>query len=108
MSEPEEIFAAVLAAVGPSDLSGRTVLVTAGPTHEPIDPVRFIGNRSTGKMGFALAEEAARRGARVIVVAGPVAVADPPRVDVVRVQTAEEMASEVLSRAPRVDAVVMA
>jgi phosphopantothenoylcysteine decarboxylase/phosphopantothenate--cysteine ligase len=112
MAEPEDIAAAVAAAMSEGaprgDLAGRTVLVTAGPTHEPIDPVRFIGNRSTGRMGFALAEEAARRGARVIVVAGPVALPDPPLVDVVRVQTAEDMASEVLARAPRVDAVVMA
>jgi phosphopantothenoylcysteine decarboxylase / phosphopantothenate---cysteine ligase len=113
MSEPEEIFAAVVAASGTGagpdrDLEGRTVLVTAGPTHEPIDAVRYIGNRSSGRMGFAVAAEADRRGARVVLIAGPVSLADPPGVEVVRVETAEQMADAVLSRYPSVDAVVMA
>src|SRR6185295_10105614 len=80
MAEPEAIVEAVEAAAGAGPLAGRTVLVTAGPTHESIDPVRFLGNRSSGRMGFALAGEAARRGARVVLVAGPVALATPPGV----------------------------
>ncbi|HEX9235241.1 MAG TPA: bifunctional phosphopantothenoylcysteine decarboxylase/phosphopantothenate--cysteine ligase CoaBC [Actinomycetota bacterium] len=108
MSEPEEIFAAVLAAVGPSDLSGRTILVTAGPTHEPIDPVRFVGNRSSGRMGFAVASEASRRGATVTLIAGPVSLADLPGMEVIRVETAEQMAQAVLERSSSADAVVMA
>jgi phosphopantothenoylcysteine decarboxylase/phosphopantothenate--cysteine ligase len=114
MAEPEDILAAVVevldgGAPGPDrDLAGRRVLVTAGPTHEPIDPVRYLGNRSTGKMGFAIAGEAARRGAEVTLVAGPVSLPDPPGVNVVRVETAEEMRAAVASRAEGTDAVVMA
>jgi phosphopantothenoylcysteine decarboxylase/phosphopantothenate--cysteine ligase len=108
MAEPEEILEALLGALEPSDLGGRRVLVTAGPTHEPIDPVRFLGNRSTGKMGFAVAVEAARRGADVTLVTGPVALADPPGVAVVRVETSEEMGNEVFGRYGESDAVVMA
>ena len=91
MAEPEEIARAVEAAAGAGPLAGRTVLVTAGPTFEPVDPVRFLGNRSSGKMGFALAAEAARRGARTILVAGPVALPTPPGVTRVDVITAREM-----------------
>jgi phosphopantothenoylcysteine decarboxylase/phosphopantothenate--cysteine ligase len=125
MAEPEEIFQAILGTLGDSapssptedelaigypvpDLRGRRVLVTAGPTFEPIDPVRFIGNRSSGKMGFQVAEEAAAGGAQVTLVAGPVAIPDPPGVEVIRVETAEEMGREVLDRYTAVDAVVMA
>jgi len=109
MSEPEEILAAAQAAVTTGhDLAGKRVLVTAGPTHEPIDPVRFIGNRSSGKMGYAVAWEAAARGADVTLVAGPVSLPDPPGVRVLRVETAEEMRAAVLSVAGTVDAVVMA
>jgi phosphopantothenoylcysteine decarboxylase/phosphopantothenate--cysteine ligase len=89
-------------------LAGRGILVTAGPTHEPIDAVRFLGNRSTGKMGFTVAAEAARRAAAVTLVTGPVALEDPTGVTVVRVETAEEMAAEVLGRYADTDAVVMA
>jgi phosphopantothenoylcysteine decarboxylase/phosphopantothenate--cysteine ligase len=77
MAEPEVIAAAVLAALAPKDLTGRRVLVTAGPTLEDLDPVRFLGNRSSGKMGFAVAGRAAARGARVTLVAGPVALETP-------------------------------
>jgi phosphopantothenoylcysteine decarboxylase/phosphopantothenate--cysteine ligase len=111
MSEPEEILRAVVGALAsspPADLAGRTLLVSAGPTHEPIDAVRFIGNRSSGKMGFQVAAEARRRGASVTLVSGPVALPDPPGVDVVRVETSEEMAEALLSRYHAVDAVVMA
>src|SRR6185295_18688399 len=85
MAGPEEIVDAIEAAAGQGPLAGRTVLVTAGPTHEPVDPVRFLGNRSSGRMGFALSAEAARRGARVVLVAGPVSLPTPSgvsRVDV--------------------------
>ena len=88
------------------DLAGVHVLVTAGPTHEPIDPVRFIGNRSSGKTGFAIAEEAARRGARVSLVTGPVSLPDPFGVEVVRVTTAMQMRSAVLARFGASDVVV--
>ena len=71
LAEPEDVVAAVRGALAPDDLAGRRVLVTSGPTHEPIDPVRFLGNRSTGKMGAALAAEALGRGAAVTVVLGP-------------------------------------
>lgn len=83
----------------PHDLNGDTVLVTAGPTVEPIDPVRFISNRSSGKMGYALAEAAAQRGARVILVSGPVHLPPPVGVQVVPVQTAAEMRDAVLYHA---------
>lgn len=108
MAEPEAIVEAVEAAAGLGPLAGRTVLVTAGPTHEPIDPVRFLGNRSSGKMGFALAAEAARRGARVVLVAGPVALASPSGVSRVDVVTAREMERSVLEHAPAADLIVMA
>jgi phosphopantothenoylcysteine decarboxylase/phosphopantothenate--cysteine ligase len=108
MAEPEAIVEAVEAAAGLGPLAGRTVLVTAGPTHEPIDPVRFLGNRSSGKMGFALAAEAARRGARVVLVAGPVALASPSGVQRFDVVTAREMERSVLEHAPAADLIVMA
>src|SRR5439155_25546963 len=109
MSEPEDILAAAEAALGAGrDLVGKRVLVTAGPTHEPIDPVRFIGNRSSGKMGYAVAREASARGADVTLVAGPVALADPAGVRVLHVETAEQMRRAALSWADAVDAVVMA
>lgn len=107
MSEPEEIAAAVEAAVGSGPLAGRTVLVTAGPTYEPFDPVRFLGNRSSGRMGFALAAEAARRGARVVLVAGPVRLATPPGVQRVDVTTAREMEGAVREHAPAAGMVLM-
>ena len=108
MAEPEEIARVVEAAAGRGPLAGRTVLVTAGPTHEPIDPVRFVGNRSSGRMGFALAAEAARRGARVVLVAGPVALTTPPGVQRVDVVTARDMERAVREHAPEADLIVMA
>src|ERR1700681_1615438 len=107
-AEPEASVESVEAAAGLGPLAGRTVLVAAGPTHEPIDPVRFLGNRSSGKMGFALAAEAARRGARVILVAGPVALVSPSGVKRIDVVTAREMQGAVLEQAPAADLVVMA
>ena len=109
MSEPHEIFAEVEAAIGRgADLAGRRVLITAGPTWEPIDPVRFIGNRSTGKMGFALASEAALRGAGVTLVLGPGTGPPPAGVRVVPVTTAFEMRDRVMELLPGSDAVIMA
>ncbi len=108
MAEPEKIVEAVEAAAGTGPLAGRAVLVTAGPTHEPVDPVRFLGNRSSGRMGFALAAEAARRGARVVLVAGPVSLATPPGVTRVDVVTAREMERAVRELAPAADLIVMA
>ena len=110
MAEPEEVLGAVVGrlSLGAGDLLGSRVLVTAGPTYEPIDAVRFLGNRSSGRMGFAVAAEAARRGAVVTLVTGPVALGDPRGALVVRVETAEQMAAAVLERFPDVDAAVMA
>jgi phosphopantothenoylcysteine decarboxylase / phosphopantothenate---cysteine ligase len=110
LAEPEEILDAIRAAFGErtGDLTGRHVVVTAGPTHEPIDPVRFVGNRSSGKMGVAVASEAERRGARVTLVLGPGTVAPPAGVETVRVETAEEMRGATLAAAGDADVVVMA
>jgi len=111
LSEVLEIVAVCEACQAPNttrSLAGRTVLVTAGPTEEPIDPVRYLGNRSSGKMGFALAAEAARRGARTILVAGPVALATPPGVERHEVRTALEMESAVQAHAADANLIVMA
>ena len=108
MSEPEDIAAAVRAVFEPGDLAGVRILVTAGPTHEPLDPVRFIGNRSSGTMGVAVAAEAARRGADVTLVLGPGTVPPPVGADVVHVETADEMHAAVTARAGDADVVVMA
>jgi phosphopantothenoylcysteine decarboxylase/phosphopantothenate--cysteine ligase len=107
MAEPEEIVRTVEAAAGGGPLAGRTVLIAAGPTFEPVDPVRFLGNRSSGRMGFALAAEAARRGARTILVAGPVALATPAGVERVDVTTAQEMERAVHEHAGSADLIVM-
>jgi phosphopantothenoylcysteine decarboxylase/phosphopantothenate--cysteine ligase len=110
LAEPDEIVAAAEAALAPraSVLRERHVLVTAGPTYEDFDPVRFVGNRSSGRMGFALAAEAARRGARVTLVAGPSPVAPPPVAELVRVRSAAEMHAAVMAVAERSDVVIMA
>jgi len=89
-------------------LQGKTILVTAGPTREYLDPVRFLSNRSSGKMGFEMAREALLRGARVILVAGPSQVAPPAKADLVRIESAADMEKEVLKRFPKADIVVMA
>ncbi|MGE4053154.1 MAG: bifunctional phosphopantothenoylcysteine decarboxylase/phosphopantothenate--cysteine ligase CoaBC [Vicinamibacterales bacterium] len=109
LAEPDEIVSAAHTMLRPSGpLSGRRVLVTAGPTFEDLDPVRFIGNRSSGRMGFAIAAEAARRGAQVTLVAGPTAVT-PPAVDrIVRIRSAAEMHAAVMESADAADVVVMA
>ena len=103
MVEPEEIFAAVVAALGPKPLAGKRVLVTAGPTFEPIDTVRGITNLSSGKMGFAVAQAAAEAGAKVTLVSGPVSLPTPPGVERQDVLTAREMHDAVLERAKRAD-----
>jgi phosphopantothenoylcysteine decarboxylase / phosphopantothenate---cysteine ligase len=97
LAEPERI-ADVVAGLGlhRHDLDGETVLITAGPTQEPLDPVRFISNRSSGKMGYSLAQAAVDRGARVILVSGPVQLAEPLGVEVVHVKTAVEMRAAVM------------
>jgi phosphopantothenoylcysteine decarboxylase/phosphopantothenate--cysteine ligase len=90
------------------DLKGETLLVTAGPTEEPLDAVRFISNRSSGKMGYAVAEAARRRGAKVLLVSGPTHLDPPSGVEIERVRTAEEMANSVMARLPETTTVVMA
>ena len=109
LAEPADIASAAEQALSSGQsLSGRRVLVTAGPTLEDLDPVRFIGNRSSGRMGFAIAAEAARRGATVILIAGPTPI-DPPQVGtVIRVRSASEMHAAVVAEAHRADVVVMA
>jgi phosphopantothenoylcysteine decarboxylase/phosphopantothenate--cysteine ligase len=108
LAEPDDVVAEVRAALEPKDLGGRRLLITAGPTHEPIDPVRFLGNRSSGKMGVAIAREARDRGATVTLVLGPGTVPPPMGVHVVSVETADEMRDAVLDRVGDADAVVMA
>ena len=102
MSEPDAILRAIEAALAPASgpLAGLHVVVTSGPTHEPIDPVRYIANRSSGKQGHAIAAAAARAGARVTLVSGPVDLPDPPGVDVQRVETAREMLAAVSAALP--------
>ena len=89
-------------------LAGKHILVTAGPTHEPIDPVRVIANRSSGRQGFAIAAAAAEAGARVTLVAGPVALETPPGVDRIDVETAEQMADAVMASLPADAAILVA
>ncbi|MBI4063780.1 MAG: bifunctional phosphopantothenoylcysteine decarboxylase/phosphopantothenate--cysteine ligase CoaBC [Elusimicrobia bacterium] len=108
MSEPENIFREIryqLSRRGP--LAGKKFVVTAGPTQEPIDPVRFLGNPSSGKQGFAVAQAALDQGAQVTLIAGPTALAAPRGAEKIDVQTAEEMTNAVLSNCPRADALVM-
>jgi phosphopantothenoylcysteine decarboxylase/phosphopantothenate--cysteine ligase len=109
LAEPEEIVAATLDRLGiAQDLAGQTLLVTAGPTHEPIDPVRFLGNRSSGKMGYALAEAALRRGAKVFLVSGPTTLQPPGAAEIVFVETARQMRDAVLNRWEQASIVIMA
>jgi phosphopantothenoylcysteine decarboxylase / phosphopantothenate---cysteine ligase len=109
LPEPERILAAIRAALrGTGPLDGRHVVVTAGPTHEPIDPVRVIANRSSGKQGFAIAEALAELGARVTLVAGPVSLATPDAVERVDVETAEQMNAAVEAALPADAAVLVA
>lgn len=107
LAEPEYIAEAVAAIARSSrDLEGETVLITAGPTQEPLDPVRYISNRSSGKMGYALAAAALNRGAKVILVTGPVSLIPPPRATVIPVRTAQEMRNAVLENLAKSTAVI--
>lgn len=106
LPEPPEITDRLKACLTIKDLKGKNILVTAGPTREAIDPVRFISNPSSGKMGFAIAGAAEHRGAEVILVSGPVTLSDPPYIEVIRVQTAEEMAETVFSLADEADIII--
>jgi phosphopantothenoylcysteine decarboxylase/phosphopantothenate--cysteine ligase len=107
MSEPGEIADALARLLGPGDLTGLSVLVSAGPTVEDIDPVRFLSNRSSGQMGYAIAARACARGARVTLVSGPVSLPAPPGCELVSVRSARDMHAAMTSRSPSVDAVVM-
>jgi len=107
LAENEAIVAAVLEALGASqELAGETVLITAGPTREKIDPVRYLTNRSSGKMGYALAEAALRRGARVLLVSGPTSITPPGAAELTRVETAEEMRQAVMKFLPEAGIVI--
>jgi len=109
LAEPEQIVAATLERLGVSqDLAGETVLVTAGPTYEPIDPVRYLGNRSSGKMGYALAQAALRRGAKVILISGPTALQPPSTAETIFVSTAQQMRTAVLDRWEQASVIIMA
>ncbi len=109
LAEPQQIVAATLERLGVAqDLAGQTVLVTAGPTHEPVDPVRYLGNRSSGKMGYALAEAALRRGAKVVLVSGPTALKPPGAAETIFVETAQQMRTAVLDRWEQASYIIMA
>lgn len=108
LADPLAIADAAAALLEPKkDLTGRTIVVSAGPTYEDLDPVRFLGNRSTGKMGFAVAARASARGARVVLVAGPVTLTAPPHVERVDVRSALEMRDALVAASASADAVVM-
>ncbi|MBI4571850.1 MAG: bifunctional phosphopantothenoylcysteine decarboxylase/phosphopantothenate--cysteine ligase CoaBC [candidate division NC10 bacterium] len=107
--EPEEILEAIERLLEPSgDLAGEVVLVTAGPTREPLDPVRYLSNRSSGKMGYAIAEAAGQRGGRVILISGPTALFAPREAEVIRVETAQEMHDAVLAKLDAATVVIKA
>jgi phosphopantothenoylcysteine decarboxylase/phosphopantothenate--cysteine ligase len=107
LAENEAIVAAVLETLGASqDLQGETVLLTAGPTREKIDPVRYLTNRSSGRMGYALAESALRRGARVLLISGPTSLTPPSAAEVTRVESAEEMRDAVMNLLPQATIVI--
>ena len=109
LAEPADIVRAAEQLLTPSGpLRGKTVLITAGPTREAIDPVRFVGNRSSGKMGYALAAAARARGANVVLISGPTALQPPAGVEFIRVTSAAEMHSAVMPRAAQADVVIMA
>jgi phosphopantothenoylcysteine decarboxylase/phosphopantothenate--cysteine ligase len=108
LAENEAIVAAALEALGASqDLGGETVLITAGPTREKIDPVRYLTNRSSGRMGYALTEAALRRGARVLLVSGPTAIIPPSAAELTRVESAEEMRNVTIKLLPESTIVIM-
>src|SRR5947209_19211909 len=107
LAENEAVVAAALEALGTAqDLAGETVLITAGPTREKIDPVRYISNRSSGRMGYALAEAALRRGARVLLVSGPTALKPPGAAELTSVESAKQMLDAVLRLLPQSSIVI--
>jgi phosphopantothenoylcysteine decarboxylase/phosphopantothenate--cysteine ligase len=109
LAEPEEIVSVGLQLLRScGSLAGRSILITAGPTYEDLDPVRYLGNRSTGRMGFAVAAEAIARGARVILISGPTSLDPPVAAEMVQVRSAEQMHAAVLARVAQADAVIMA
>lgn len=108
LASPETIFESAVAALTGKDLAGRTIMITAGPTREEIDPVRYISNHSSGKMGYALARAARRRGAQVLLISGPTSLSSPDGVNVVKVSSAAEMLNEVMMRVAGCDVVIKA
>ena len=108
LAAPESIFEGAVTALTEKDLAGRTILITAGPTREEIDPVRYISNHSSGKMGYALARAARRRGAQVLLISGPTVLAEPDGVRVVKVTSAVEMLGEVMAHVADCDVVIKA
>jgi phosphopantothenoylcysteine decarboxylase/phosphopantothenate--cysteine ligase len=108
MSAPAGIVEAAISALTDKDLAGRRIVVTAGPTVEPIDPVRFLSNRSSGRMGYEIARAAVRRGADVTLVSGPSALEPPAGVSLLKVKTAIDMRDAVMKKSLRCDAVIMA
>jgi phosphopantothenoylcysteine decarboxylase/phosphopantothenate--cysteine ligase len=107
LAENESIVRAVLESLGASqDLAGETVLITAGPTREKIDPARYLTNRSSGRMGYAMAEAALRRGARVILVSGPTSLTPPTAAEIIRVESADQMLEAVMSFLPQASIVI--
>ncbi|MEW6671057.1 MAG: bifunctional phosphopantothenoylcysteine decarboxylase/phosphopantothenate--cysteine ligase CoaBC [Thermodesulfobacteriota bacterium] len=108
LPDPELILDRLISGLTPKDFQGKRVLVTAGPTHEAMDPVRFISNPSSGKMGYAVARAAEQRGAEVTLVSGPSHLPDPPGIATVRVRSAAQMAAAVFERSDRMDIVVKA
>ena len=109
LAEPDRIVEAVEEAMRPAgSLIGRCILITAGPTYEDLDPVRYLGNRSTGRMGLALAREAARRGARVIFISGPIGLDLPEGIEIVKVRSASDMHSAVMAQKAEADAMILA
>lgn len=108
LADPEHIFEAILSVLAPQDLAGHRLIVTAGPTREPFDPARFLSNASSGKMGYALARVARRRGAQVTLITGPTDLAPPPDVDVVRVTTTLDLLAACQSAISGATALIMA
>jgi phosphopantothenoylcysteine decarboxylase/phosphopantothenate--cysteine ligase len=108
LPEPADVVEEIHSLLKKKDLAGERLLITAGPSHEPIDPVRYIANRSSGKMGYALARAGVRRGAEVTLVSGPTSLPPPSRARLIRVKTAAEMRAAVMREYPRSTAVVMA
>ncbi|MCD6272352.1 MAG: bifunctional phosphopantothenoylcysteine decarboxylase/phosphopantothenate--cysteine ligase CoaBC [Deltaproteobacteria bacterium] len=106
LPDPESIIDRLNSLITSKDFSGRKVLVTAGPTREPVDPVRFISNPSSGRMGFAVAKAAEQRGAEVVLITGPVSLPDPPRITTLRVNTAMEMADVVFEYMDKSDIII--